>query len=100
MIQHQVNNTREGVPGLGDIAIIGGLFSNRAKNITSTETVVLITPSIVNYTRRDPEASSVERVNILNDIIDSELLDTAQDMDETFDGDARGGLNAREQVVK
>ena len=98
MIQHQVNNTREGVPGLGDLALIGGLFSNRAENITSTETVVLITPSIVNYSQGDPEAISVERVDVLNEIMDSELLDVSVDMDDTFDGkDSPGALNAREE---
>jgi type II secretory pathway component GspD/PulD (secretin) len=98
MIEHQINNTREGVPGLGDLPIFGGLFSNRAENITSTETVVLITPSIVNYTQGDPEVRSVERVDVLNEIMDSELLDVSVDLDDTFDGkDSPGALNAREE---
>jgi anti-anti-sigma factor len=40
LIQNQINNTREGIPGLGDVPIIGGLFSNRSKSIVSTEIVV------------------------------------------------------------
>jgi type II secretory pathway component GspD/PulD (secretin) len=89
LIQHQVNNTREGVPGLGDLAIIGGLFSNRAKSITSTEIVVLITPSIVNFTAQgsQPGIDPIRRVQIINEIMDAELADTTQQMGKAFDGD-------------
>jgi type II secretory pathway component GspD/PulD (secretin) len=86
LIQHQVNNTREGVPGLGDLAIIGGLFSNRAKSIISTEIVVLITPSIVNFTRQESEVGAIERVRIINEIMDAELANTAEEMATAFDG--------------
>ena len=85
LIQHQVNNTREGVPVLGDLSIIGGLFSNRAQNITSTEIVVLITPTIVNYTQRESEVDSIDRVKFINDIMDAELADTTQQMERAFD---------------
>jgi type II secretory pathway component GspD/PulD (secretin) len=74
LIQHQVNNTREGVPGLGDLPVIGGLFSNRAKSITSTEIVVLITPRIVNYAEPQfHEADEMRRVDVIKRIIDEEL---------------------------
>ena len=49
LIKHSVNDTREGVPGLGDLPVVGGLFSNTATSLTSTEIVILITPRIVNY---------------------------------------------------
>jgi type II secretory pathway component GspD/PulD (secretin) len=86
LIQHQVNNTREGVPVLGDLSVIGGLFSNRAQSITSTEIVVLITPTIVNYTQREPEVNSIDRVKFINDIMDAELADTTKQMERAFDG--------------
>jgi len=85
LIQHQINNTREGVPGLGDVPIIGGLFSNRSKNINSTEIVVLITPRIVNYSSGGTEVQSIERVELINEIIDAELDRTEQDMEKAFD---------------
>jgi len=47
LIQNQINNTREGIPGLGDVPIIGGLFLNRSESIISTEIFVLIIPRIV-----------------------------------------------------
>ena len=89
LIQHQVNNTREGVPGLGDVPMIGGLFSNRAKSVTSTEIVVLITPRIVDYAIAEPNAGSIERVRDINEIIDAELGEAATDLEDTFDRDNR-----------
>jgi type II secretory pathway component GspD/PulD (secretin) len=86
LLQHQVNNTREGVPGLGDMAVIGGLFSNRAESILSTEIVVLITPTIVNYDQRETEAKSIDRVRFINEIMDIELADTTRQMERAFDG--------------
>ena len=91
LIQNQVNNTREGIPGLGDIPIIGGLFSNRSKNINSTEIVVLITPRIVDYASGESEVPAIQRVETINEIIDAELLDTEQDLGRTFDGDNSSG---------
>jgi type II secretory pathway component GspD/PulD (secretin) len=87
LIQHQINNTREGVPGLGDLAIIGSLFSNRAKSIISTEIVVLITPTIVNFDLEESGVSSIERVRVINEIMDTELNDATQEMTKAFDGD-------------
>ncbi len=91
LIQNQINNTREGVPGLGDVPIIGGLFSNRSKSLISTEIVVLITPRIVNYASGVTEVPAIERVELMNEIIDAELLDTEQDLANTFDGNSSPG---------
>ena len=89
LIQHQVNNTREGIPGLGDIPVIGGLFSNRSKNLTSTEIVILITPTIVDYGKVNPESVALERTKLINEIIDAELVGTEKKMAIAFDGGDR-----------
>ena len=88
LIQHQVNNTREGVPGLGDVPLVGGLFSNRATSISSTEIVVLITPRIINFQIPDaaPEASAIDRLEVIKAVIDEELGETEADMEQVFDG--------------
>lgn len=93
LIQNQVNNTREGVPGLGDVPIIGGLFSNRSQNILSTEIVVLITPRIVDYANDEPRVPAIDRVKLINEIIDAELVDTEQDLEKTFNGDSSPGAS-------
>ena len=91
LIRHQVNNSREGVPGLGDLPIIGGLFSNRAKSISSTEIVVLITPRIVNYAMEEPDTGAIQRVDIIKQIIDAELGKSEDKMSEVFDGRGSAG---------
>jgi type II secretory pathway component GspD/PulD (secretin) len=93
LIQNQINNTREGIPGLGDVPIIGGLFSNRSKSIVSTEIVVLITPRIVDYTSDEPQVPAIERVEVINEIIDAELLDTEKDLEKAFDGNSSPGAS-------
>ena len=47
LIRHSSEQTREGVPVLGDIPIVGLLFSNKALSSAKTELIVLITPYIV-----------------------------------------------------
>ena len=85
LIRHSVNNSREGVPGLGDLPVIGGLFSNDSKNISSSEIVVLITPRIVNYDEQTPESNSLRQVQTINEIIQSEIYDTEADMRKVMD---------------
>jgi len=89
LIKHSINDSREGIPGLGDLPIIGGLFANDSRNITSSEIVVLITPRIVNYSSPGPEDGAIERVDQIYEIIDAELLGTAQKMEEIFDEDRK-----------
>lgn len=51
LIKRSAEQTREGVPVLGDIPVVGSLFSNRALSTVNTELVVLITPYIVDDNR-------------------------------------------------
>jgi general secretion pathway protein D len=47
LIKHSQAQSREGVPVLGDIPLLGRMFSNHSTNDISTETVVLITPHLI-----------------------------------------------------
>lgn len=85
LIRHSVNDSREGVPGLGDLPVIGGLFSNDSKNISSSEIVVLITPRIIDYDEAIPETGSLQQVQTINQIIESEILNTEAEMREVMD---------------
>jgi len=51
LIKQDNNESRNGVPVLGDIPGIGRLFSNESTKVNRTETIVLITPRIVADTR-------------------------------------------------
>ncbi len=47
LIKRSVSDTEERVPFLGDLPLVGNAFANRATSVTTTETVVLITPYIL-----------------------------------------------------
>ena len=87
LIRHSVNNSREGVPGLGDLPIFGSLFSNDSKNLSSSEIVVLITPRIINYGLDNPENYALEKVESIDEIMKSEIFDTELEMIEVMDED-------------
>ena len=84
LIKHSITNSREGVPGLGDIPIIGTLFSNDATNILSTEIIVLITPYIVDFDNQVPEDTDILRVESIKAAIDRELGAKTVEMEEIF----------------
>ena len=59
LISDEDRRSAQRVPGLGDLPIIGRLFSNERKDGSKTEVVLLITPRIVRNLAR-PGASSME----------------------------------------
>jgi type IV pilus assembly protein PilQ len=84
LIRHSVSNTREGVPGLGDLPVIGNLFANDASNIASSEIVVLITPRIVDYSTAELEDGEVLEVEEIKKLIDDELGSSEIAMEKAF----------------
>ncbi len=48
LIKRSASETEERVPLLGDLPLIGNAFANQATSVISTETIVLITPYILN----------------------------------------------------
>jgi type II secretory pathway component GspD/PulD (secretin) len=59
LISNDDSDGREGAPLLGDIPLIGNLFTNKSKSDNNKETIVLISPEIV-----DPERSPWHRRDI------------------------------------
>lgn len=55
LISREDRKTSNGIPGLGDLPIIGRLFSSKSNSSTKTEVVLLITPHVVRNIVR-PEA--------------------------------------------
>ncbi len=47
LIKGKTSLERQGVPVLGDLPVVGNLFSNRNESVSSSETVVIITPYVV-----------------------------------------------------
>jgi general secretion pathway protein D len=57
---------RQGVPILGDIPLLGRLFSNSVETVSSSETIVIITPYVIREPSEaekfsEEKASEVER---------------------------------------
>ncbi len=63
LMKRSAEETREGVPVLGDLPVLGGLFSNRAMNSINTELVVLITPYIIDNDKLAMDHGQRQRVN-------------------------------------
>jgi len=59
LIQDEDRHTASKIPGLGDMPVLGRLFSNNTDNSAKTEIVLLITPRIVR-TLAFPPASATE----------------------------------------
>ncbi len=63
LIKNASGYRRIGVPVLGDIPVLGRVFSSSEQTGGSTETIVLITPRIVGMRAGAVEQSSVQKVN-------------------------------------
>ena len=89
LIKHRVDESKKGVPIIGGIPVIGGLFSNRQQIHTNTETVVLITPTIITSGASTLDRDSIDKIQRLeqDQTDDSEHLD--EEMNSVF-----GGSNA------
>jgi type II secretory pathway component GspD/PulD (secretin) len=61
LIKNQSSRERSGVPVLGRLPLVGGLFANSAESTSFTETVVIITPYIVSEPK-DADRFSQEKV--------------------------------------
>jgi len=62
LIKNSTYHSRNGVPFLGDIPIMGRLFSSTEDTILTTETIVLITPHLINNEKDKVIAVEVEKV--------------------------------------
>lgn len=99
LIRRSTDQNKEGVPVLGDIPVLGRAFSNKATNSTNTETVVMITPYIVddhNNVRNAQEKARALR-------IENELENKANDVDQKlnkYSGVKSTGSNTESRVNK
>lgn len=62
LIKNTINYQRNGVPLLGDIPLMGRLFSNIEEKVNITETVVLITPYLIKDAGSGMLGNEVERL--------------------------------------
>lgn len=60
LIKKRSSENRVGIPVLGSIPVLGALFSTNAAAVSTVETVVIITPHVINDSRATARLSSVE----------------------------------------
>ncbi len=72
LIKRSTEETREGMPVLGDLPVIGMAFSNRAINSVNTELVVLVTPYIIDEQIRQFDGRQAARVNAVEEDLEQQ----------------------------
>lgn len=78
LIKNRIDESKRGIPVVGRIPLIGRLFSNRQQVNTNTETVVLITPTIVTVEKPAIDESSAEKIRA----IENSQAGATSDLDE------------------
>jgi type II secretory pathway component GspD/PulD (secretin) len=77
LIKSSAGLRRTGVPLLGDLPVLGKLFSNNETTGSSTETIVLITPRIVPTRPVGADAQLIERVQQTEGELQTQLKGSA-----------------------
>ncbi|MFK7794518.1 MAG: type II secretion system protein GspD [Gammaproteobacteria bacterium] len=80
LIRRTLDQSKAGVPVLGEVPVLGRVFSNSSRSSINTETVVQITPYIVD--NHNNALNKVENTRTSN--IDEEFTDRALKIDQDF----------------
>ena len=94
LIRRSSDESREGVPVLGDLPGVGVLFANRSQKVTTTEIVVLITPKVMDF--RDDAVNSrlVESTNNVEEKLNRAERQVIDQMDRVMgDGSSAPGFS-------
>ncbi len=73
LMRNSLGQQKNGVPVLGDIPVLGRLFSNTEKLVINTETVVLITPRVVEAGVAKFMSSESDRVDEIGEQLKNEV---------------------------
>jgi type II secretory pathway component GspD/PulD (secretin) len=74
LIKNSTDRSRDGVPVLGDLPLVGRLFSKTKDIVTNKETVVLITPHIVHDKNRTLFNESINKVDQVEKKLEKQRL--------------------------
>ena len=84
LMKHTLTEARQGVPVLGRIPGIRRLFSNKLKTNANTETIVLITPHIVENFSPEWNDEAVTEVEALEAILDAQFEEGTAELEQVF----------------
>jgi len=90
LIKHRIDESKSGIPVIGRIPGVGRLFSNRTSTTTNTETVVLITPTILEDGAETNNARVSEKIRKLETSQSEQLDSLDEEMDLFFDSPQSG----------
>ena len=82
LIKHRIDESKSGIPVISRVPGVGRLFSNRTETISNTETIVLITPTVVRSAEDTLERESMDKI----DIIETGQDEASDKLDEELDG--------------
>lgn len=82
LIKHRVEESKQGIPVISRIPGIGRLFSSRENNKTNTETIVLITPTILGDKAKLVDEETIEIIQEMEhrQSSDSEVLNDEMEL--------------------
>ncbi|MDH3545953.1 MAG: hypothetical protein OEN22_02575 [Gammaproteobacteria bacterium] len=86
LIKRRVDESKRGVPVIGRIPVLGRLFSNRQQINTNTETIVLITPTVVSADTPTIDEQFIEKIERLEQDQSEETERLDDEMDRFFGG--------------
>ena len=81
LIKNNITEGRESVPFLGDIPLIGALFSSESHASNNTETVVLITPYVIGGKAHQTMLEKSARVKHQEKLLNAELERIGSELD-------------------
>ena len=96
LIKHRIDESKSGVPVLSKIPGLGRLFSNRQKTKTNTETIVLITPTVVTPTTPTIDERSLDKIDRLERDQTEQLEELDEEMEKFFGGN-RNAIGLQEK---
>jgi general secretion pathway protein D len=96
LIRQSTQESKEGVPVLGDIPLIGRVFSNHAITSTNSELVVLITPYIIDHETVMLDAGQRKHV----DEQEIDLEKRARKINKYFEGMTYIGEKAEDETAQ
>lgn len=82
LIKNNITEGRESVPILGDIPLLGALFSSESHVSNNTETIVLITPYVIGGEAHQMMLEKSARVKHQEDLLSAELVRIGSELDE------------------
>ena len=81
LIKHRVDESKSGVPVVSRIPGVGRLFSKRNNTTTNTETIVLITPTVVARGESMIDQDTLDKI----DDLEQDQLQEGDNLDREMD---------------